>query len=63
MPARKSAEQNEISVEESKASALSAAFSSQGYVRIPVYQNVHGIQQTARFKPKLGLSANVDLLK
>jgi hypothetical protein len=42
---------------------LSDAFSAQAFIQIPVYQNVHGIQQTARFNLQFGVSANVDLLK
>lgn len=42
---------------------LSDAFSAQAFIQIPVYQNVHGIQQTARINLQFGLSANVDLLK
>jgi hypothetical protein len=33
-----------------------------GIIQLPVYQNVHGIQQTSRFNTQLGLSANTSLL-
>jgi hypothetical protein len=42
---------------------LSDAISAFGYVQLPVYQNVHGIQQTARFNLQFGLSASVGLVE
>ena len=42
---------------------LSDGFSAYGYVQIPVDQNVHGIQQAARFNLQFGISASVDLLE
>ena len=42
---------------------LSDVFSAQAYIQVPLYQDVHGIQQTARFNLQFGLSANVDLLR
>lgn len=41
---------------------LSDGFSAYGYVQLPVYQNVHGIQQTARLNLLFGVSYNIDLL-
>ncbi len=41
---------------------LSQAFSAYGYVQLPVYQNVHGIQQTAKVNLLFGVSYNIDLL-
>ncbi len=37
--------------------------SAQGFVQIPVYQNVHGIQQTAPFNLQFGIAADLDLLE
>ncbi len=42
---------------------LTDVFSAYTYVQIPLYQNVHGIQQTAKFNLQFGLSASVGLLK
>jgi hypothetical protein len=41
---------------------LSEPFSAYGYVQLPVYQNVHGIQQTAKVNLLFGISYNLDLL-
>jgi len=40
---------------------LSDAFSAFGYFQLPVYLNVHGIQQTSKFNVQFGLTADVDL--
>jgi hypothetical protein len=42
---------------------LSDAFSAYTYVQIPVYRNVHGIQQTAKVNFQFGISASVGLLE
>lgn len=42
---------------------FSDAFSGYTYLQLPVYINVHGIQQVARMNLQLGLSANVNLLE
>lgn len=42
---------------------LSDAFSAYGFVQIPVYRDVHGIQQSARFNLQFGLSASLALLE
>jgi hypothetical protein len=42
---------------------FSDAFSGYTYLQLPVYINVHGIQQVARMNLQLGLSANVNLLQ
>ena len=36
--------------------------SAYGYVQVPVYQNVHGLQQTAKFNLQFGLSYTTNLL-
>jgi len=41
---------------------MSDALGGSFYIQIPVYQNVHGIQQTAKFNLLFGLSCNFDLL-
>lgn len=41
----------------------SDAFSAYVYVQVPVYRNVHGIQQTAKFNLQFGVSASIDLLE
>jgi hypothetical protein len=41
---------------------LNDTFSAYSYVQFPVYQNVNGIQQTAKVYLHFGLSANVNLL-
>ncbi|MCI0554459.1 MAG: hypothetical protein L0287_26220 [Anaerolineae bacterium] len=41
---------------------LSDAISAYGYVQLPVYQNVNGIQQTSAFNLQFGISANVNML-
>jgi hypothetical protein len=41
---------------------LSEVFSFNSFVQIPIYQNVHGLQQTARFNLQLGLSASVTVI-
>lgn len=33
-----------------------------GIIQLPVYQNVHGIQQTSRFNTQVGISANANML-
>ncbi len=40
---------------------LSDAFSAEGYVQLPLYQNLNGIQQAAPYYLRLGISANLDL--
>ncbi|MBI1807903.1 MAG: hypothetical protein HYR76_12730 [Ignavibacteria bacterium] len=40
---------------------LNDALSSVVYVQVPIYQNVHGIQQTAKFNLSFGLTYNFDL--
>lgn len=42
---------------------FSDAFSGFTYVQLPVYRNVHGIQQVSKMNLLFGLSANVNLLK
>ena len=42
---------------------LTDRFSAYSYVQVPFYQNVHGIQQTARFNLQFGISANVNILE
>jgi hypothetical protein len=42
---------------------LDDAISAYMYVQIPVYRNVHGIQQTAKFNLLFGLSAYIGLLE
>jgi hypothetical protein len=41
---------------------LADAFSAYGYVQLPIYQNVHGIQQTAKVNLLFGVSYKIDLL-
>jgi len=41
---------------------LMESLSAFGYIQIPIYQNVNGIQQTARYNLQFGLRANVGLL-
>jgi hypothetical protein len=41
---------------------LSESISIKGFVQVPIYQNVHGIQQTSKFNLHLSLSAGSDLL-
>jgi hypothetical protein len=41
---------------------ISDAFSAYSYVQFPVYQDVHGIQQTSKFNLQLGVTATVGLL-
>ncbi|OLD58907.1 MAG: hypothetical protein AUI33_17010, partial [Ignavibacteria bacterium 13_1_40CM_2_61_4] len=41
---------------------MSDALGGSFYIQIPFYQNVHGIQQTAKFNLLFGLSYNFDLL-
>jgi hypothetical protein len=36
--------------------------SAYGYLQIPVYQRVNGIQQTSRYNIQFGLSADIGLL-
>lgn len=40
---------------------LSDAFSAFGYVQLPVYINVHGIQQVSRLNLQLGFTADIDV--
>lgn len=42
---------------------FSDAFSGYTYLQVPVYINVHGIQQVAKLNWQMGLSANVNLLQ
>ncbi len=42
---------------------LTDAFSAYMYTQIPVYQNVHGIQQTAKFNLQFGISSNFGLFE
>ncbi len=42
---------------------FSDAFSAYTFAQFPVYQNVHGIQQTAKLNLQFGLSANMRLWK
>jgi hypothetical protein len=42
---------------------LSDALSAFGYLQLPAYLNVHGIQQTSRFNLQFGLSADIDLFE
>jgi hypothetical protein len=42
---------------------LNDAFAAYSYVQFPVYQNVHGIQQTARLNLRFGIEASVNLLE
>jgi hypothetical protein len=41
---------------------LSEVFSFNTFVQVPIYQYVHGLQQTARFNLQLGLSASVSIM-
>ena len=41
---------------------LMESLSAFGYIQIPIYQNVNGIQQTARYNLQFGIRANVGLL-
>jgi hypothetical protein len=41
---------------------LNDIFSVFGFIQLPVYQNVHGIQQASKFNLQLGISANTNLL-
>jgi hypothetical protein len=41
---------------------LTEGISATGFVQVPLYQNVHGIQQTAKFNLQFGVTANVGLL-
>ncbi len=42
---------------------LSDAFSAFGYVQLPLYINVHGIQQASRLNLQLGVSADIDMFR
>jgi hypothetical protein len=42
---------------------LSDSFSAFGYVQLPVYLNVHGIQQTSKFNLQFGVSADMNLFE
>ena len=42
---------------------LSKTFSGNVYFQVPVYRNVHGIQQTARFNLSLGLTYSFNILE
>lgn len=41
---------------------LSDAFSGSAYIQFPIYQNVHGLQQTAPFNLSLGLSYSLNVV-
>ena len=41
---------------------VNAAISLLGYIQLPVYQDVNGIQQTSAFNLQFGISANIGLL-
>ena len=41
---------------------LTETFAATAFVQIPLYQNVHGLQQTSNLNMQIGLSATVDLL-
>ncbi len=42
---------------------LNETFAGFAYIQIPVYQNVHGIQQVAQYNLLLGVTAGLDLLE
>ncbi len=39
------------------------AFSVYSFVQIPVYQNVHGIQQASAFNIQAGISTGINLVR
>lgn len=41
---------------------MTDTFSAYSFIQIPIYQNVHGLQQTARFNLQIGLTASVSII-